>query len=359
MYSEKACLLCILKVRGLGPQNLKKLKNQIGTCREIWKAPIERISAVVGPKLAEGLIEVRSSCDPEEELNRCLNLGIKVLAEFDPEYPQALREIYSPPPLIFCRGNLKALEGMGVAIVGSRRATPYGLMMAKRLGRDLARAGLVVVSGLARGVDSESHWGCLEGGGLTIGVLGNGIDVVYPRENRELYSRVEKQGLLLTEFPPGTRPEPGNFPVRNRLISALSRGVVVVEAQEKSGAMITVGFALEQGKDVFAVPGPVTSPNSRGPHILLQEGARLVSGVADILEEWGMDQEPALSKLNTNEGRDQKSYPVLKYIGFEPVHLDRILEMSGLTPGETASQLLQLEIAGKIRSLPGNIYVRL
>jgi DNA processing protein len=231
-------------------------------------------------------------------------------------------------------------------------------MMARRLGQDLAKAGFVVVSGLARGVDSESHWGCLEGGGLTIGVLGNGIDVVYPRENRALYARVEKQGLLMTEFPPGTRPEPGNFPVRNRIISALSRGVIVVEAQEKSGAMITVGFALEQGKDVFAVPGPVTSPNSRGPHILVQEGARLVSGVEDILEEWGMDLRPAVTKVkNTEEGN--QSYPVLKHIGFEPVHLDRILEMSRLTPGETASQLLQLEIEGKIRSLPGNTYVRL
>ena len=357
MYSEKACLLCILKVRGLGPQTLKKLKNQIGTCRDIWQAPIEKISAVVGPKLAQGLKDARNSYDPEEELSRCSSLGIEVLAEFEEGYPRALREIHSPPPLIFYRGSLKALEGTGVAVVGSRNATPYGRMMARRLGRDLAKAGLVVVSGMARGVDSESHWGCLEGGGMTIGVLGNGIDVVYPRDNCALYSRVEQEGLLLSEFPPGTAPEPGNFPVRNRLISGLSRGIVVVEAQEKSGAMITVGFALEQGKDVFAVPGLVTSPNSRGPHILLQEGARLVSGVEDILEEWGMDRGPAFTKVN-KEGRE-KSYPVFEYIGFEPVHLDRILEMSRLTPGETASQLLKLEIAGKIKSLPGNIYVRL
>lgn len=358
MYSEKACLLCILKVHGLGPKNLKKLKNQFGTYREIWEAPIERVSAVIGYSLAQGLNEVRRNCCPDEELSRCRSLNIEVLAEFEKEYPQAFREIHSPPPLVFYRGNLKALEGMGVAVVGSRRATPYGKMVARKLGRDLALAGMVVVSGMARGVDSESHWGCLEGGGMTIGVLGNGIDVVYPRENRVLYSRVEKQGLLISEYPPGAKPEPGNFPVRNRLISALSRGVVVVEAQEKSGAMITVGYALEQGKDVFAVPGPVTSLNSRGPHILLQEGARLVSGVEDILQEWGMERQPVISKVNSTEGGSPNCL-LLDYIGYEPVHLDRILDMSKLTPGEAASQLLQLEIAGKIKSLPGNIYVRL
>lgn len=358
MYSEKACLLCILKVRGLGPQKLKKLLNQMGSCREVWKAPIERLSEVIGPKLARALKEVRDSHHPEEELARCLAVGMEVLAEFEADYPAGLREIHSPPPLIFCRGNLKALEGPSIAIVGARKATPYGRMVARRLGRDLAKVGLVVVSGMARGVDSESHWGCLEGGGMTIGVLGNGIDVVYPRENRMLYSKVEQQGLLLSEYLPGTMPEPGNFPVRNRLISALSRGVVVVEAQEKSGAMITVGFALEQGKDVFAVPGPVTSLNSRGPHLLLQEGARLVSGVEDILQEWGMDRGPMVTQANPGENR-QQSFPVFECIGFEPVHLDHILEMSRLTVGETASQLLQLEIEGKIKSLPGNIYVRL
>jgi len=357
MYSEKACLLCILKVQGLGPRNLKKLRNQFGTCRDIWEAPIEKVSAVVGAALAQGLKEVRQRCDPEQELSTCRSLGIEVMAEFEEGYPQALREIYSPPPLVFYRGDIKALEGTGVAVVGSRKATPYGKMVARRLGRDLAQAGMVVVSGMARGVDSESHWGCLEGGGLTMGILGNGIDVVYPRENRALYSRVAEQGLLLSEYPPGTKPDPKHFPVRNRLISALSRGVVVVEAQEKSGAMITVGFALEQGKDVFAVPGPVTSQNSRGPHMLLQEGARLVNGVEDILQEWGLDRGPAVQKTCTT-ARESRYCPVFEYIGYEPVHLDRILEMSRLTPGETASQLLQLEIAGKIKSLPGNIYVR-
>lgn len=357
MYSEKACLLCILKVHGLGPQNVKKLKNQIGTCREIWEAPIARVSAVIGFNLAQGLEEVRRRYDPEKELDRCRSLGIEVMAEFEEDYPQALREIHSPPPLVFYRGSINVLQGMGVALVGSRQATPYGKMVARRLGRELAEAGMVVVSGMARGIDSESHWGCLEGGGVTIGVLGNGIDVVYPRENRVLYSRVEKQGLLLSEYPPGTGPEPRNFPVRNRLISALSRGVVVVEAREKSGAMITVGLALEQGKDVFAVPGPVTSLNSRGPHILLQEGACLINGVEDILQEWGIDREAAAKKAELPEGGNLRC-SVYEHIGFEPVHLDRILEMSRLTPGETASQLLQLEIAGKIKSLPGNIYVR-
>ncbi len=355
MYNEKACLFCICKVRGLGPQKLKKLKEHLGSYREIWTTPIGQLSEIIGPKLAQGLIEVRNNYNPEEELARCLDAEVKILAEFEADYPTGFREIYGPPPLIFYRGNLRALDAPSIAIVGARKATPYGRMVARRLGHDLAQAGMVVVSGMARGIDSESHWGCLEGGGMTIGVLGNGIDVIYPRENRILYSKVEQQGLLFSEFPPGTRPEPGNFPVRNRLISALTRGTVVVEAQERSGAMITVGFSLEQGKDVFAVPGPVTSLYSRGPHILLKEGACLVGGVEDILQEWGMDRVPMEKKVKSKK----QNLPVLEHISYEPIHLDRILEMSGLTVGETAPQLLQLEIDGKIKSLPGNIYVRL
>jgi len=357
MCSEKACLLCILKVRGLGPQNLAKLKSKIGTYREIWEAPYAQVEKIVGGNLAQGLAEVRRTCAPEEELGKCIEQGIQVMAEFEPEYPQALREIHYPPLLLFYRGNLQSLEGLSVAIVGSRKATPYGRMVARKLGRELAREGIVVVSGMARGVDAEAHRGCIEGGGMTVGVLGNGIDVRYPRENAMLYNEVADKGLLLSEYPPGTKPEPGNFPIRNRLISALSRGVVVVEAREKSGAMITVGFALEQGKDVFAVPGPITSANSIGPHRLLREGACLVTGVEDILQEWGIEQRK-VSHVNPTD-QENEEYPVFKHIGYEPIHLDRILEMSKLTPGETASQLLRLEMAGKIKSLPGNIYVRL
>lgn len=357
MCSEKACLLCILKVHGLGPQNLAKLKSKIGTYREIWEASYAQVEKIIGSNLAQGLVEVRRTCDPEEELEKCIGLGIQVMAEFEPEFPQALREIRYPPPLLFYRGNLRSLEGLSIAIVGSRKATPYGKMVARKLGRELAQAGIVVVSGMARGIDAEAHWGCIEGGGMTIGILGNGIDVIYPRENAMLYNNVANKGLLLSEYPPGTKPEPGSFPIRNRLISGLSRGVVVVEAREKSGAMITVGYALEQGKDVFAVPGPITSANSIGPHRLLREGACLVTGVKDILQEWGIEQQ-TVSHVNSSD-QENLEYTVFKYIGYEPIHLDRILEMSQLTPGETASQLLRLEMAGKIKSLPGNIYVRL
>lgn len=349
--------MCILKVRGLGPQSLAQLKSKIGSYREIWKAPYAQVERIIGSSLAQGLMEVRCTCDPEEELGKCIGLGIQVMAEYEDEYPRALREIRYPPPLLFYRGNLRSLEGLSIAVVGSRKATPYGKMVARKLGREFAQAGMVVVSGMARGVDAEAHRGCIEGGGMTIGILGNGIDIVYPRENGMLYNEVQKKGLLLSEFPPGTKPEPGNFPIRNRLISALSRGVVVVEACEKSGAMITVGFALEQGKDVFAVPGPISSTNSIGPHRLIREGACLVTGVEDILQEWGIEQR-TVSNVNSSD-QEIKEYPLLKYIGYEPVHLDRILAMSQLTPGETASQLLRLEMTGKIKSLPGNTYVRL
>lgn len=358
MIGEKDYLLSILKVQGLGPLKLKKLKDQLDSYEGIWNTSLDKLSAIIGPKLASSLHEVREQQDPAEEQKKCRQAGIGVLAYFESDYPESFRVIHTPPPLIFYRGDIKALDIPAVGIVGSRQATPYGRTVARRLGRELAEAGFVVVSGMARGIDSESHRGCLDAGGKTIGVLGNGVDVVYPRENRILYMNVQQHGLLLSEFPPGTTPEPGHFPMRNRLISALSKGIIVVEAQEKSGAMITVGFALEQGKDVFAVPGPITSVYSRGPHQLLRDGARLVNGVEDILDEWGIEKMGKnLPNLKTKQGEEDSK--ILKCIGFEPIHIDQIIDKVGMSVGETAAELLQLEIEGKIKCLPGNAYVRL
>ena len=266
---------------------------------------------------------------PEEELGKCIGLGIQVMAEYEDEYPGPCR-VATPPPLL-STVNLRSLEGLSIAVVGSRKATPYGKMVARKLGREFAQAGMVVVSGMARGVDAEAHRGCIEGGGMTIGILGNGIDIVYPRENGMLYNEVQKKGLLLSEFPPGTKPEPGNFPIRNRLISALSRGVVVVEAREKSGAMITVGFALEQGKDVFAVPGPISSTNSIGPQAYkggclpgYRSRGHFAGGV--------LNSEPYPMSIPLIKNQE---YPLLKYIGYEPVHLDRILRCLSLLRGNS------------------------
>ncbi|NLV16998.1 MAG: DNA-protecting protein DprA [Syntrophomonadaceae bacterium] len=356
MIGEKNYLLSILKVQGLGPLKLTKLKDRLNTYEEIWNTPREMLSEIIGHKLASSLHEIREQQGPAEELEKCRQAGIGVLAYFESDYPESFRVIHTPPPLIFYQGDIKVLDIPAVGIVGSRQATPYGRTVARRLAGELAEAGFVVVSGMARGIDSESHRGCLDAGGKTIGVLGNGVDVVYPRENRSLYMNVRQQGLLLSEFYPGTTPEPGHFPIRNRLISALSRGIVVVEAQAKSGAMITVGFALEQGKDVFAVPGPITSGYSRGPHQLLQEGARLVTGVDDILDEWGIEK---MGKNLLNAKTDERSSKVLRFIGFEPIHIDQIVDKSEISVGEIAAELLRLEIEGKIKCLPGNTYVRI
>ncbi len=356
MLSEKACLFGIMKVRGIGTLTFGKLRKQIGTCQEIWHAPTDQLTGAIGANLAMALHKLREEMDPEAEMKKCQASGIGIIADFEPEYPLGLGIIHTPPPILFYRGHLEILKSPAIAIVGSRKATPYGRAVARRLGKDLTQAGLVVVSGMARGIDSEAHWGCLGAGGQTVGVLGNGVDVVYPRENRLLYDEVEKSGLLLSEFQPGTQPEPGHFPIRNRIISALSIGLVVVEALTKSGAMITVSYALEQGKDVFAVPGPITSPNSHGPHQLIQEGAKLVNSVEDILVELGI----GIPSRNdpVEEKNHDRSRQVLELVGYEPVHLDKILQAATLSSGEVAIQLLELEIEGKIKCLPGNTYVR-
>lgn len=357
MVSEKAYLLGILNVAGIGPKKAEILKKEFGSYQSVWNASAEKLTAVLGRDLGSALNSLIGSLDPDKQLKDYEEAGYKVLAEFEEGYPTALKNIPANPPLLFYRGDITVLARPCIAIVGSRRASPYGRKAARQISRDLAQAGFAIVSGMARGIDSEAHWGCLEAGQKTVGVLGNGLDVVYPRENMQLYKRVIETGLLVSEFFPGTAPEPGNFPARNRIISGLSRGTVVVEAKEKSGAMITVNFALEQGRDVFAVPGPITSDLSKGPNSLIREGALIVTSAEDILSEWGI----AIDKKNNCDNNVFETgieFAALDIIGVEPVHMDELLQRSGISMGEMAAQLLRLEIEGRIRSLPGQYFVR-
>jgi len=283
-------------------------------------------------------------------------------------YPAILNEIFDPPLVLYSRGNIGLTDLPCVAIVGTRRPTFYGLQVAQGLAFDLGKRDVVIVSGLARGIDSAAHRGCLEAGGSTIAVLGCGIDVVYPRENRQLTRQIAESGLLLSEFPPGTSPAPQNFPVRNRIISGLSLGTVIVEASEYSGSLITARLAMEQNREVFAVPGNLTSPQSFGPNFLIKQGAKLVQIWRDVVEELPAEvrhailvredtRAPQKQELDLSTEEESKILAMLGYD--EATQFDRILQKSGMTVPQLSELLLNLEMRGQIRQVPGNLFIRI
>jgi DNA processing protein len=287
--------------------------------------------------------------------------AVRALARSEPEYPVQLAAVPSTPEMVYVRGEIRREDALAIAIVGARRATQYGLEVAWRLAADLAARGITVVSGLARGIDRAAHEGALDAGGRTIAVLGSGVDVIYPPENRGLARRIAERGAVLSQFAPGTPPRPHHFPERNRVIAGLSLGVVVVEAAERSGALITAGLAAELGREVMAVPGRVTSPESQGSHRLIRDGAVLVGGWEDVVAQlparWRacvrtapevsgaapLDLEP--------EGGDAGR--VLAALGDEPASIDELIERSGISSGRAAALLVELELAGHVRQLDG------
>lgn len=325
--------------------------------RDRWavvaSAPLLRSTAAGGP---------RAEAAPADQRGRAERAGARLLLVEDDEYPAQLRVIPSPPSFLMVQGALRVEDALALAIVGSRHATPYGMQVAERLASDLAARGVTIVSGLARGIDTAAHRGALSAGGRTIAVLGSGVDVVYPAENRKLLSRVRECGAVVSQFPMGTAALAGHFPIRNRTIAGLAVGTIVVEAAERSGALITAGYAGELGREVFAVPGAVTSEMSRGTHRLIQDGATLVQGwedvVAELPETWrSCLREPVVARASApapegDEGR------LLHLLGGEPVHIDQLIERSGVSSGRTAGLLLMLELKGWVRQLPGQRYMR-
>jgi DNA processing protein len=293
--------------------------------------------------------------------------GCLLVARGSPAYPALLDEIYDPPLVLYCRGRPDVLARPAVAIVGTRRPTYYGLQMAQGLAQDLGRRGVVVVSGLARGIDSAAHRGCLEAPGPTIAVLGCGIDVVYPREHHQLSRQIAGEGLLISEFPPGTSPAPQNFPVRNRIISGLALGTLIVEASEYSGSLITARLAMEQNREVLAIPGNLTSPQSFGPNYLIKQGAKLVQVWRDIVEELPAEvrhailakedarpkRPPELDFLTAEESR------ILETLAYDhATHFDVVVGKTGASVPRLSELLLRLEMQGRIRQVPGNLFVR-
>jgi DNA processing protein len=277
--------LALAMVPGVGTAGFIKLLARFKTAGQVLRAGASELSEVAGPKLAERIKAYTDAADVDGQERLMAKCPAFLLTLEDPGYPVLLAEIYDPPLTLFVRGTLPSDEERCVAVVGTRKPTPYGIRMAEKFGRELAARGITVVSGLAAGIDAAAHRGALEAGGRTIAVLGCGVDVAYPRQNEELMEDIARQGAVISQYPMGTQPAAGHFPFRNRIISGLSLGTLVVEAPERSGALITARQAAEQGREVYAVPGPLGVLNSAGPHRLIQEGAKLVTSVDDILVE--------------------------------------------------------------------------
>jgi DNA processing protein len=361
---SRADWLALHLVPGLGNMAFKKLLDRFGDPAEVFRAKLTDLAQVEGlrEQVARRIVQREFSLDPHEVLRDLDKQGANLVIYSDPTYPAPLREIHDPPMVLYTRGLALPVKVTFVAIVGSRNSTPYGVKTAENLAQGLARRGLGVVSGLARGIDSAAHWGCIEGRGFSVGVLGTGIDAVYPSSNKKLFDAMAEKGAVITEFPLKTPPEPKNFPIRNRIISGLSRGVIVVEATMKSGSLITASMALEQGREVFAVPGSVHSFKSTGCHFLIKQGAKLVENADDVLDEFGMNYtyapkkdtytEPALPPLEESEKK------VYDLIGDYPVHIDDIVREGNLEPGTASAVLMRMELKGIVRQLPGKLFVR-
>ena len=364
-------------VEGVGNGGFKALLEAFGTPQKVFEAPLSMIKAVpgIGDKTARQIKAFKDWKKVEKELECADRTGVSIVTSQDPLYPSQLLSTYDYPAFLYVKGHLKE-DDVNVAVVGSRTASTYGKFTTERLCRELVLRGITVISGLARGIDSAAHRGALSGKGRTIAVLGCGLDVVYPPENEKLFTEISLQGALISEFPFGTPPNAPNFPARNRIISGISLGVVVVEASEKSGSLITARIALEQGREVFAVPGSIDSSGSRGTNKLIKQGAKLIENVEDILEEIlpQVTRAPKVVKPDQRQKQPDDQQKILtsspdlvlketektvwQVLSQKPVHIDQIITSTGLTAHEVLVILLNLELQGLIEQKPGKTYMR-
>jgi len=345
-------------VKGIGSVRIRWLLDFFGSLENAWNAPTEGLRAAgLTPKIIESVLQVRQQVDLEQVWGRIETLGIHVFTWADEKYPQKLKEIDQPPPVLYVRGTITDQDDWAVAIVGTRRVTVYGRQVAEGLGEFLARNKITVVSGLARGVDGLAHEAALKAGGRTIAVLGSGVDQIYPPEHRKLAERIIEQGAVVSDYPPGTAPDGANFPPRNRIISGLSLGTVVVEAGESSGALITATFAAEQGREVFAVPGNIFSPMSKGANRLIRDGAHPLLEYKEILLELNLGQVQTYQQARLFLPEDETERRILEVIGNEPVHLDEISQLSGLPIFQVSATLALMELKGMVRPVGGMNYV--
>ena len=372
--------LALHLIPGLGTRNALKLVRSFGNPQAVFHASLTELKACgLRAAIAEAVHSGITFEDAGAELEKACQAGIEIVSYQDGRYPRCLKEIFDPPILLYARGRAELLSGHNLAVVGSRRPSPYGMSVAQKLGRELVQTGLVVVSGMARGVDSLAHRGALDAGGNTIAVLGCGVDVVYPRENEKLAQRIVERGLIVSEFRLGSTAFPQNFPLRNRIISGISLGVIVVEGAQYSGSLITARLALDQGREVFAVPGNIVSKQSWGPNLLIKQGAKLVQEPTDVLEDLPLEVRRELAqaaKPDAAEAGDETSSPAHASIWQDSLsrltkqlfsllrvdssmHIDEVIRnCEDHSASEILSALSELELFGLARQLPGKHFLR-
>ena len=365
--AKLAIELTLLPGVGLVTQN--RIRKKLPRLEDLFSLNEESLAAVGVPKEARTPIRRRAFRDEAEKIYKWTeSAGVYILLAGVPGYPDLLGEISDPPTVLYARGNPDALALPRIAIVGTRRPTVYGLRMAEEFGADLGERGVCVVSGLARGIDAAAHRGCVEKNGITIAVLGSGIDIIYPREHQQLAVRIAEKGLIISEFPPGTSPSPRNFPIRNRIVSGMSLGALVVEAGEQSGSLITARLAMEQNREVFAIPGNITSPLSLGPNFLIKQGAKLVQGWRDVVDELPEEIRRGIFLKEDAQAPEKPAFDAISEDGAkllnllkedEALHFDVLAEGFGFDISRLSFELMELETAGFARQLPGNMYVRL
>jgi DNA processing protein len=365
---------------GMGPTRIWKAMNRLGAAERLFEASLTELEGLGMPaQSAQVVFEGKAREAANEEIRRTVEAGGTILTPEDDDYPERLREIYDPPAVLWIRGDVRLLARPGIAIVGTRHPTPYGSGMAELLSRDLANRRLVILSGMARGVDTAAHKGAIDAGGKTVAVWGTGIDVIYPKENKKLAeSIVSSGGTIVSEYPLGTFPAPQNFPIRNRILSGMSVGVLVIEAAEHSGTRITARLAMEQNRDVYAVPGNVTNKNAWGPNTLIKQGAKLTATWEDVWEdlpsEMRLELEDELRGTGGSESNSGGTASLFNDIAMaeherivfdrlrhdESMQLDELIEQleAELGSAEIFTALFELEIAGRVRQLPGKNYVR-
>jgi DNA processing protein len=345
-------------IPGIGRVRFNQIENHFGDLESAWMAPISELKQA---HLEDSVIRAISTWRPrislDDEMAKLKRFGVQILTWHDDLYPAHLKEIYDYPPILYIRGKLTAADEWSLAVVGTRRATAYGRQVTEEIVTDLARNNITIISGLARGIDSVAHQAALDAGGRTIAVLACGLDVIYPAENLNLARRIIENGALISEYPLGIKPKPEHFPRRNRILSGMSLGVLVTEAGEGSGALITADLALEQNRDVLAVPGSILSPASRGTNNLIKEGAKLVQNCQDILEELNLRAVAQQLEFKEIIPESETESALLKRLSVEPTHIDSICVESGLPIATVSSTLAMMELKGLVRSVGNMSYV--
>lgn len=344
---------------GIGPARLKRLIDYFGDAEKAWRAaPVDLARSGLDRKTLQAVLATRDRIDLDAEMSRLRQFGATVITLADDSYPRLLREVSLPPPVLYCKGSLLPADDYAVAVVGTRHVKSYGREVTRYLSGELARNKITVVSGLALGIDAVAHQAALDAGGRTIAVLGSGLDVIYPSENASLARSIVSSGALVTEYPLGAKPDRGNFPARNRIISGLSLGTLVTQAGEKSGALITAYHALEQGREVFAVPGSILDGGCSGTNQLIQRGeAKLVLKAADVMEELNLTMVSAQMEARVLVPGDATERELLKQISDEPVHIDEIARAAALPIAQVTGALTLMELKGLVRQAGGMSYV--